>query len=178
MKAVRILTLILAALAVAVLVIALLLPDHAEVERSVVIAAPPAKVFAQVDGMRAFQALSPWTRLDAGTHYQFSGPDRGVGSTMRWESDNAQVGAGSQEITVSKADSYVETKLDFGDQGGGVASFSLSPDGAGTRLTWRFRTEFGNDLFGRWFGLMLDRFLGPSYERGLKTLKERVEGGE
>ncbi|MCP5231055.1 MAG: SRPBCC family protein [Zoogloeaceae bacterium] len=177
MKAVRILTLILAVLAVGVLVIALLLPASARVERSIVIDAPPAQVFAHVNGMRAFHAWSPWSRIDPDTHYEFTGPEQGVGSRMTWRSEHAEVGGGWQEIVASRANEYVETRLDFGAQGDGVASFTLGPDGAGTRLTWDFRTEFGWDLFGRWFGLMLDRFLGPSYERGLTELKARVEAG-
>lgn len=176
MKAVRILTLILAALAVGLLVIALLLPSSARLERAIVIDASPAQVFPHINGMRAFQVWSPWSKIDPNTHYEFSGPQQGVGSRMTWRSDNTQVGGGWQQIVASRDNEYVQTELDFGAQGNGVASFTLSPEGGGTRVVWDFRTDFGWDLFGRWFGLMLDRFLGPSYERGLTALKAQVEG--
>ncbi|MCB1737570.1 MAG: SRPBCC family protein [Gammaproteobacteria bacterium] len=178
MKAIRILTLILGVSAISLLLIALVLPDHARIERSVVINASPAQVFPHVNGMRAFHDWSPWAKIDPNTQYRFAGPEQGVGSRMDWSSDHVQVGGGTQEIVSSRADAYVETRLDFGAQGNGVASFSLTPegpDGRATRVVWDFRTEFGWDLFGRWFGLLLDRFLGPSYEQGLATLKQQVE---
>ncbi|MCB1735657.1 MAG: SRPBCC family protein [Gammaproteobacteria bacterium] len=175
MKAIRILTLILGVLAVSLLLIALALPDHARIERSIVIDASPATVFPHVNGMRAFHAWSPWSKIDPETQYRFTGPEQGVGSRMDWRSEHAQVGGGTQEIVSSRTGQYVETRLDFGAQGNGIASFTLNPDGRGTRVVWDFRTEFGWDLFGRWFGLLLDRFLGPSYEQGLNTLKQAVE---
>lgn len=176
MKAVRILTLFLATLAIGLMVVALLLPSSAKVERGIVIDAPVSMVFPHVNGMRAFHAWSPWSKIDPNTEYSFTGPEQGVGSRMTWNSQNAEVGGGSQEIVVSRDGNYVETTLDFGAQGDGVASFALSPEGMGTKVVWGFTTEFGWDLFGRWFGLMMDGLIGPSYEKGLVALKERVEG--
>ncbi|MCB1774137.1 MAG: SRPBCC family protein [Gammaproteobacteria bacterium] len=155
--------------------IGLVLPSHTTVERSIVIHAPPAQVFPHVNGMRAFHAWSPWTDIDPETTYTFEGPDTGVGSRMAWQSGNQQVGAGSQEITVSQADRQVTTALEFGGKGSGTASFFLEPAAQGTLLRWEFQTEFGWDLFSRYVGLMLDSMIGASYDKGLRTLKLRIE---
>jgi hypothetical protein len=155
--------------------IGLLLPSHKMVERSIVINAPPAQVFPHVNSMRAFHAWSPWTDIDPDTQYAFDGPESGVGSRMTWQSGNQQVGAGSQEITLSLAEEQVATALEFGGKGQGVARFFLEPQAQGTLLRWQFKTEFGWDLFSRYVGLMLDSMIGASYDKGLRTLKMRLE---
>jgi uncharacterized protein YndB with AHSA1/START domain len=155
--------------------IGLILPSSTSVERSIVIAAPAETVFPHVNGMRAFHAWSPWTAADPATEYRFEGPEQGVGSRMRWHSGDAQVGVGSQEIVASVPGREVVTALDFGGEGRGEATFVLTPVDGGTRVDWRFRTEFGWDLFSRYVGLMLDSMIGAAYERGLRTLKTQIE---
>lgn len=162
---------------VLLLLIGLLLPSAARVERSIVIDAPPRAIFPHLNSMRTFHAWSPWANIDPQTDYRFSGPERGVGSRMDWASGNAQVGQGSQEITASEADRRVETRLTFGDKGEGTATFVLEPEGQSTRVSWLFETRFGWDLFGRYVGLMLDTMIGTQYTRGLQTLKTRIEDG-
>ncbi len=156
-------------------VIGFLLPSSALVERQILIEAPTEKIFPHINGMRAFHAWSPWTGIDPDTRYRFEGPEQGVGSRMHWESGDAQVGQGSQEITASMPTQRVETQLQFGDQGSGTATFLLEPEGAGTRVRWQFRTVFGWDLFSRYVGLMLDSMIGTAYQKGLRTLKDRIE---
>ena len=156
-------------------VIGLLLPSSTAVERSIVIEAPAGEVFPHLNGMRAFHAWSPWSAIDPETVYEFSGPEQGVGSRMNWFSGNQQVGQGSQEITLSVPDREVETRLEFGDQGNGTATFLLEPEGNGTRVRWQFSTEFGWDLFSRYIGLMLDSMVGVQYDKGLQDLKARIE---
>ncbi len=51
----------------------------------------------------------------------------------------------------------------------------LAPEGNGTRVTWTLESAFGYDLAGRYFGLVLDKFVGADYEKGLAQLKAVVE---
>ena len=106
----------------------------------------------------------------------FSGPDEGVGAGMAWNSENPQVGTGSQEIVVSVPDERVETALDFGPMGTAKAAFLLEAAGGATRVTWDLEADMGNDPMGRWMGLMMDRWVGADYEQGLTNLKTLVEG--
>jgi hypothetical protein len=155
--------------------IGLLLPAHTTVERSIVIQAPADRIFPHLNSMRAFHAWSPWSDLDPATVYDFTGPEQGIGARMNWQSGNSQVGAGFQEITASVANQRVETALTFGDKGNGRAIFILEPESPGTRVRWQFQTEFGWDLFSRYVGLMLDSMIGASYDKGLRTLKMKIE---
>jgi hypothetical protein len=43
-------------------------------------------------------------------------------------------------------------------------------------VTWAFDTDFGYNLVGRYFGLMLPRSIGADYEKGLANLKDLAEG--
>ena len=152
------------------------LPDRAHVERSISIQAPAAAVFKHINGMKAFHQWSPWTALDPDTHYEFTGPDTGIGSKMLWSSGSEQVGRGSQVITAMGNNRSVATQLEFGEQAGGNAAFQLLEKTAGTtQVTWSFDTEFGWDIFSRYVGLFLDQLLGPSYEKGLMNLKALAE---
>lgn len=157
--------------------VGLILPSTALVERRIVVNAPTEAVFPHINSMRAFHQWSPWSAIDPDTHYVFEGPEQGVGSRMVWNSDNVQVASGSQEITKSVNNESVETYLTFGEKGDGTARWYLSPQADATEVVWQFQSDFGWDLFSRYIGLMMDSMIGPSYEQGLATLKQRVENG-
>ena len=162
-------------LIVVLAVVGLFLPSTARVEREVVIEAPQSTVFALVNGYKRFNDWSPWARYDPNTEYTYLGPDQGVGARMEWQSDNPDVGIGSQEVTASEPLSRVETALDFGPQGSADAYFDLTPEGDGTRVVWGFEAPFGMNLIARYFGLTMDWVLGPHYEEGLDNLKQLAE---
>lgn len=163
-------------LIVAALIGGFLLPDTARVERSILIDAPPAAVFPFVNGFERFNEWSPWARLDPQTQYQRQGPATGVGARQAWLSENRGVGSGSQEIVESVPDERVRMKVEFtGFSGENYATISLAPEGEGTRVRWAYETAFHGNLLNRYFGLMLDRMLGPDYEQGLVNLKQLAE---
>lgn len=177
MRLLRVLLIALAILAVVVLAAGLFLPKQVHAERSIVIDAPPAAVYDVIGSMRRFNEWSPWFERDPNAHYEFSGPDHGVGSRMTWASDQGDVGSGSQEIIAADPGRSVTTRLDFGDEGGANAQLSIAPQGTASKVTWSFDASFEDDYFGRYFGLVLERLLGPDYEEGLANLKRVVEGG-
>lgn len=155
--------------------IGLLLPRHVTVERSVVISAPAPTVFALVNGFTHFNRFSPWAARDPATAYTFTGPQFGKGAAMEWRGEHPEVGSGRQQVIESEPYEKVVTALDFGDAGEGRAAFLLDEVENGTRVTWRFETDFGYNPVYRWMGLMFDRWLGPDYERGLGNLKAIAE---
>ncbi len=171
------LVLYLAALIVILALAAFLLPREVTVSRSIAIKAPPAKIFPLVNDLRKQQSWSPWARKDPDMKVSYSGSASGKGQKMSWQSDKKDVGSGSQEIVESVADKRIETKLDFGEQGTAVAGFDFAPEGDATNVTWRFKTDVGNNPMMRWMGLMFDSWVGTEYEKGLQNLKAEVEKG-
>jgi Polyketide cyclase / dehydrase and lipid transport len=160
---------------VALAVIAFFLPRNVHVERSVSMLAPPGTVFDIVNGFQRFNEYSPWFEYDPKARYTFEGPPSGVGAKMSWQSDDASVGSGSQEIVKSEPIETVHSKLDFGSQGTALAVWTIVPEGDGSRVTWAFNTDLGMNPIARYMGLTFERFIGPDYERGLAKLKKVAE---
>ena len=149
------------------------LPAERSVSRSISIDAPPATVYALVNGFRHFNRFSPWAPRDPEAEYRYSGPAEGVGARMEWQSDS--IGNGSQEITAVEPNRRVAADLGFDGEGGASAEFLIEAADDGSNVTWQFSVDFGYDLMGRYFGLMLDDFLGADYEEGLQRLKDVAE---
>jgi len=152
------------------------LPDQARVERDVLVDAPPAEVFPWVNDFRKFNEWSPWSDWAPDIEYEYSGPESGVGARMSWRSSNPEVGTGSILITQSRPPERVAMRLELGTQGDARSSFDIQPAGNGSRVVWDFETEFGNNIIERYFGLMLEMWVGSDYEEGLQNLKALVEG--
>lgn len=164
---------VLAVLAMLVVTVGLFLPSTFHIERHIVIAAPPAAVFHYLNNYRMFNHWSPWARKDPDARYSFSGPETGVGAKLGWTSK--VLGNGSQEIVESEPERRVKVALDFGEMGRAAATYTLQAADHGTRVTWSFDEDFGYNLPARYFGLVLERFIGPDYELGLANLKAVVE---
>jgi len=175
MKILQGLFLFLLGLVALLFVAGLFLPQAAHVERSMTTTASPATVYGLVDGFKRFNEWSPWASLDPATKYTYSGPETGVGARMEWTSANPDVGNGSQEVIRVEPGRSVTNRLDFGMDNPTTSTISLTPDGTGTRVTWRLDTDFSGSLLGRYFGLVLDRMVGPDYEKGLAQLKAVAE---
>lgn len=92
-------------------VVGLLLPRRVHVERSAVIDAPRATVFALVNGYKSFNKWSPWFDKDPSARYSYEGPELGVGANMSWSGDPNTVGSGSREIVESRPFEAVRTRL-------------------------------------------------------------------
>ena len=152
----------------------LFLPSSARVERSIVIERAPSVIFPVINSFERFNEWSPWHGIDPNATYTYSGPASGVGANMKWVG-NDEVGSGSQTITASVPDQRIAIELTFGDMTPSQVEMLLSPEGDGTRVTWTLESKFGYDLAGRYFGLLMDKFVGADYEKGLAQLKAVVE---
>lgn len=155
-------------------VIGLFLPSSQHVERQIMIDAPAAKIFPHANDFRKFNKWSPWTKLDPNTRYTFSGTENGAGAIMQWASEHEHVGKGSQTIIESRPNEFIKTELDFGFDALATASFTFTETGEQTRVVWAFDAYMGNTI-SRYFGMMMDSWIGASYEQGLADLKALVE---
>ena len=175
MKVLKILLFTVIALVVVFIAVGASLPDSSHVERSIVIDAPPAQVFELANDFQSFNRWSPWYSIDPNTEYTFSGPEEGKGAKMAWHSNNKEVGSGTQTITQSQPNELIKVELDFGAMGVAAGSYTLKPEGTGTHLIWAFDVEHGGSLLNRYFGLMMDKWVGQDYAKGLANLKRIAE---
>ena len=154
--------------------VALGLPAHVTVARSVVINAPEYAVFPYLDNPRRFADWSPWAARDPNMKVTYSGPPQGKGAKVEWLSEEPSIGAGSMEIDEVEPSRSVGLTANYNGLEG-TSAYDLAPAGSGSKVTWSFGYETGSSPLKRWKALMLDGFIGAEYSTGLAKLKARVE---
>ena len=174
---VRRITLWVGLLLIVAIAAAYMLPRNVHVERSATIAAPRATVFTLLNSYKQFNRWSPWFELDPEARYTYEGPGAGVGAKLSWVGNEQTLGSGSQVITASEPYEKVAADVDFG-QGGGPAKqvYTLTAEGAGTKVSWSMDVDLGMNPIGRYFGLGFEGMIGKDFDRGLALLKTFAEG--
>jgi carbon monoxide dehydrogenase subunit G len=164
-------------IALLVLVVGFASPRVARFKKSIEIAAPPEKIFPRLNSVKRFSdEWSPWTEKDPAAKHAFSGPAEGVGAKHAWEGHPKKVGTGTMEITVSEPHRRVTSHLAFKGRGEADAGWTVEDLGGGrSRVTWDFEADNGNNPIARMFGRLMEKFIGPDYEKGLAKLKSICE---
>lgn len=177
MKAFKFILAIVVGLPILFFVVGEFLPKSTHIERRIDIAASQGAVFYLVSQHQQFQRWSPWFKLDPNMTLEYSGPAVGVGAKMSWLGDES-VGRGTSLYSEYQTNKRAVTLLDFGDMGGGSATYDIEAlEGGGSRVVWGFDSENRN-VMEKYFGLFLDSILGPIYEDGLLSLKDLAENLE
>ena len=166
-----------AVFAVAFLMFVATRPDSFRLERSVLIAAPPEKVFALVSDFKQWPRWSPWEKLDPNMARTFSGPERGVGSAYTWDSPS-KAGAGRMEIKETQTDSKVTIQLNFirpfAAQNTTEFSLQRQPNNA-TLFTWAMYGPNAYIAKLMQIFVSMDKMVGKDFEEGLGNLKRVAE---
>lgn len=165
-------------LAVMALLIGLMLPSQLVVSRSLVIAAPPERVYAVIRDLRHYEDFLPWNAPDSDIVYRYPGATSGVAARMEWQAVGSQVSVGSLEITAALEDRRIEMQVRHDRDSRMMDNWlQLQPVEAGTRVEWGMRKELGWGLLGRYTAVLFDDAIGAQYERGLKRLRGGIEHG-
>lgn len=164
------------ALIALVVIISLFLPGSAHVERSTEISAPVSKVFPVVNDMKAWDKWSPWDQKDPDMAKTWGEITEGQGANYSWEGDPDQVGTGTMTFNEVMENEKIMYELDFAEQGTALGGFEFSESDGITSVKWYFDTDVSSPfVIGKFFGMMMDGFVGPDFENGLANLKEYVE---
>ena len=154
-----------------------LLPTRWSVERQVEIAAPPDRIFAELDDLRAWRRWSPWQESAyPGLVFRYAGPPRGKGAEVSWNSE--ATGDGRLRIEESVPPRELSFSMTF--QQGRIRArdpLRLIPLAGGrTRVVWSDQGSLGRTLLGRLSLPVIERSMGRDLERGLAQLAAVVEG--
>lgn len=153
-------------------------PSEFRVTRTITMTSSPAAIFPHVNSLRAWDAWSPWAKLDPDAKNTLSGPDEGVGATMQW-AGNRKVGEGSMTITESRPHELVGLKLQFIKPmpGTSVVEFTFTPEGDHTRVSWSMAGT--NNFIAKAMSLVFncEKMIGTQFEKGLNNLRAVVEPG-
>lgn len=152
----------------------LLLSSDFHVTRSVLVNAPPEKIYPLVADPRGWKQWSVWNRRDPAMAITYSGPPSGTGAVWEWRS--ASEGDGRMTFTRAEAPGVVAYELyfpDFGTTSRGELRFVA--EGSATRATWTMDGNMGTNPLFRWVALFADGMVGKDFEAGLAGLKAAAE---
>ncbi len=169
----------IAAVIALLIVIIAMQPAAFRITRKGLVAAPPGRVFEQVNDFHNWENWSPWAKLDPTSKTTYDGPPAGVGSSMAWDGNN-KVGAGKMTITESRPAELVLINLEFLQpfKATNTAEFTFTPEGNQTEVSWSMS---GNKNFmSKAFGLIMnmDKVIGKEFEKGLAQMKSVAESGK
>ena len=151
-------------------------PSQMFVQREVVISATPEAIFPYLNNSRMVNEWMPWREMDPKVEMTYSGPEEGVGARSSWTS-SGQMGVGEALVTESVANQHVSTQLTYTEpfKMSQTAMMSLTPVDGGTKVSWSVSGQ--KNFFFRLLGVFFDcdQMIGGAFEKGLATLKLRVE---
>lgn len=172
-RALKIAAALLVLLVAVVLVGGLLLKPNYRVERSLLIEAPAERIYAHLDSSAGWQRWGVWYRRDPSMTVRTQGAAQGLGASWQWTS--ASQGNGSMRITAVEPGRLVGYELAIDDFPPSQGELRLAAEGSATRVIWLMQGETGRSPIGRWFGLFMDKLVGPDFEGGLANLKQLAE---
>jgi hypothetical protein len=174
-KIIAIIGVIAVVVVAAILAYATTRPDSFRVQRATSIKAPPEKIYPHLSDFHAWNAWSPWEKMDPELKRTFSGAASGKGAIYAWEG-NKKVGKGRMEIT-DASPSKIAIKLDFIEsfEGHNVTEFALEPKGDSTSLTWTMSGPAPLISKVMQVFVSMDAMIGKDFEAGLASLKTLAE---
>lgn len=177
MKIVKWIGITLLLLAVLFVIIGVSLPDRGAVKRSVLIKAPVAVVFENVNNLRNHEKWDPWQASDKTMRITYGPVTAGTGASYSWTSRNS--GAGTQTITESVPDSLIKTELVFADmEGAATGWFRFAVVNGDVLVTEGFTSAPHRCFCGRYLDLLISPEVGKQFVKGLNRLKELSETGK
>jgi hypothetical protein len=165
---------VLVGLWIILLVIGFLLPGHYRVERTTVIAAKPSVVYPLVSDLKAWKGWGIWFARDPAMQISYSPATTEVGAWSEWKSKSQ--GDGKMTISATRPAEYFEYKMEFTDMAMvSTGGMRLTPADGGTRVSMTMEGDLGRSPVNRWFGVFMDKLVGPDFDAGLANLKRISE---
>jgi uncharacterized protein YndB with AHSA1/START domain len=176
LKTLAIIVVVVLVVIAGILIYASTRPDSFRVQRSTSIKAPPQKIFAMINDLKAWATWSPYEKKDPAMKRSFGAVTAGKGATYEWDGDK-NVGKGHMEIVETAQPNKVVIKLDFLKpfEAHNTAEFTLEPKGDTTLVSWAIYgpSAYITKVMGLFFNM--DTMIGKDFEVGLADLKAAAE---
>lgn len=168
MKTLKTILLTLLSFIALLFVISVFLPSKSKVERSISFKGNVDSVFKNINTLKNWNTWSHWQLIEPSMQIQYYGPPAGIGATQQWTGKD---GKGKLTITESVKSRLVAYQLQFEDftPMNGYLELDASTDSTVT-VKWIMQADAGKNPLMKYFGLMMDRMMGPDFEAGLKNL--------
>jgi effector-binding domain-containing protein len=176
MRSLKIIGVVLMVLIGLPLLISLFLPAKVTVKRIKIIKATPSQLFTQVNKLKNWEKWSPWHSIDPNIKLKYNDISEGEGASYSWSSAHENVGNGKVTITESSPYDSIKIDMDFIENGKASGRYYFEKQKDSVKVTWMMDSDLPNPLM-KWFGLFMDSFVGPDFEKGLDNL-ERLASNE
>jgi len=152
----------LAIVFVLAVILGVCLPDHAHIERSVVVSSPVRQVYDVISGFHTYPSWNALRAYDPKVQLNFKGPDAGPGAEVDWTSNDDRIGAGSltvandpapqpdKEITWTLSNNWKGENKRF------TIDVKQSENRKTATVTMGYDVDYGWDLLARYSGLYLE----------------------
>lgn len=155
-----------------------LLPNTLAVTRTVAINRPRAAVFAMSNDLRIAKEWSPLYAQDPDADYAFGGDGPGAGQSMRWASNNREVGSGRMSIVGSAENQSIDAILELSNRATLNSHMEFHPGAGTTVVAWAMSAECGAGAINvpcRYMNLVMRPLIERQMDSGLRRLKTLVE---
>jgi hypothetical protein len=160
---------------VVLMVVGFFLPGHYRVERKTVIAASPAVIYPLVGDLKAWKKWGVWFARDPDMKISYSPATNEVGAWSEWTSKSQ--GDGKMTISSTHPSDLFQYQMEFKDVGMvSLGGMTMTPiDTTMTQVSMTMEGDLRRNPMYRWFGLFMDKLVGPDFESGLANLKRISE---
>lgn len=151
-------------------------PNTFQVQRSIIINAPPEKPFALINDFHKWESWAPQDQQDPTMHRTYSGATEGTGAVSEW-SGSGSTGKGRMAIIESVPPKMVSIKVDFVKpfEAHNVNEFVLEPTGGATKVTWTIDASNLYMMKVMSIFVNIQKEFGKHMEAGLGSLKTAAE---
>ncbi|MFT6165809.1 MAG: effector-binding domain-containing protein [Vicingaceae bacterium] len=175
MKFLKWLLIILAAIIAIVMIYGATQPSQMTIEESIDINAAASVVFEEIKDFESWDKWSAWSKMDTNMEQSYEGKIGELGYKNTWNSENWNVGIGSQEVVEIRDDEYMKTKMFFnGSAEANYASFTLTENEGKTIVVWDMVGAV-TPFYARIMNTLFKPMIVESYQTSLKELKSIVE---
>lgn len=156
--------------------VALFIKKEYQIERIVIIDQPVERVFDYIRYMNHQHQFNKWWMVDPQVKNELIGQDGFVGSIVRWDSTNKQLGKGEQEIKSIEVNHRIDFEIRFIKPFANIAQVYMITEPITDEIT-RFKWGFvGQNKFPfTLMNLFIDKLLGNDLEASSIKLKEILE---
>ncbi len=173
----RILKFILSIIAILIglyLLACLVMSKDYDVSRTITVNAPIELVFNQANDFNEMKNWSPWKDYDPNAEITITGELGMPGYKYAWKSKNENVGIGYMSRTKTEQNKLIENDLYFeGFENTSVSYWTFENTPEGVKVVWGNKGDM--PFLMKPLGPMMDKWMGPDFEKGLQRIKDYVE---
>lgn len=173
-KKIKILLLIIGSILLLIVMLGFIQPSSISITQNSIIATPPCHVFNGVNRLQNRTQWTPWHSSEQ--EINFGQVHSGEGASYSWGSPSES--KNSIRYTQIEDNTRIEAEYLFEKYGLANEKWFFEKTIDGTKVSWTFKMQLGNNPFKRIQGVMLKAALQASMKQGLENLNAHCQSSQ